>query len=64
MEVNLTYSSPRSGMKGLLDHITGPGATPAELMLQFLPAFGGVIAIYFPQPLVWNGFCPCFVSKS
>ncbi|MDJ0799648.1 MAG: hypothetical protein QNJ51_23015 [Calothrix sp. MO_167.B12] len=44
MESNWTYSSPRSGMKGLLDHITGPGATPAEIMLQFLPAFGGAIA--------------------
>ncbi|MDJ0620537.1 MAG: hypothetical protein QNJ63_28020 [Calothrix sp. MO_192.B10] len=57
MEGNWTYSSPGSGMKGLLDRITGPGATPAELMLQFLPALGGAIAapIYaLTLPVHWT----------
>ena len=59
MEGNLTYSSPRSGMKGLLDRIIGPGATPAELLLQFLPAFGGAIAapIYaLTLPIDWTSW--------
>lgn len=30
--------TPRDGIRGWLDHITGPGATRAELVLQFTPA--------------------------
>ncbi len=59
MEGNLTYSSPRSNMKGLLDRIIGPGATPAELMLQFLPALAGAIAapIYaLTLPVNWTSW--------
>ncbi|MEO0685235.1 MAG: hypothetical protein AAFY76_09370, partial [Cyanobacteria bacterium J06649_11] len=32
------YSAPRSGWVGMIDRFIGPGATPAELWLQFLPA--------------------------
>ena len=39
---------PRKGLPGVLDRFVGPGATPAELMLQFLLPLGaaGVAAIY------------------
>ena len=37
-------SSPRSGLKGLLDRITGPEATRAELLLQFLPPLVAMVA--------------------
>lgn len=43
----LQYQSspaPRSGWKGLLDRLIGPGATPAELSLQFVPSLGAAIA--------------------
>ncbi|MEM6449546.1 MAG: hypothetical protein AAF703_04435 [Cyanobacteria bacterium P01_D01_bin.105] len=35
---------PRSGWKGQLDRFVGPGATPAELLLQLFPSFIAVIA--------------------
>lgn len=43
----LQYQSspaPRSGWKGQLDRLIGPGATPAELILQFVPSVGAAIA--------------------
>lgn len=43
-EVYWTSLSPRSGLKGLLDRLTGPGATPAELVLQFVPTLVAAIA--------------------
>ncbi|WP_416669124.1 hypothetical protein [Egbenema bharatensis] len=39
MNANWTTPSPRTGLKGLLDRFTGPGATPAELIIQFVPPF-------------------------
>ncbi|MGD1911209.1 MAG: hypothetical protein ACFB2X_10230 [Rivularia sp. (in: cyanobacteria)] len=44
MYVNSTNPSPRPGIKGLLDRITGPGATPAELLLQFVPSLVAAVA--------------------
>ena len=38
MHSNGTYPSPRSGWRGWLDRLTGPGATSAELLLQFVPS--------------------------
>lgn len=37
--VNWTFPSPRSGFRGAIDRFIGPGATRAELWLQFAPAF-------------------------
>ena len=39
-----TVSSPRDGLGGLLDRFVGPGATRAELVLQFLPPLVAAIA--------------------
>lgn len=36
--------SPREGMPGLLDRFVGPGATPAELALQFVLPLGAAVA--------------------
>lgn len=36
--------APRSGWQGQLDRFIGPGATPAELVLQLVPAVGAAIA--------------------
>jgi len=39
----------REGPAGLLDRFIGPGATPAELLIQFVPAFvAGVAASLYP----------------
>jgi hypothetical protein len=38
---------PRSGWKGQLDRLIGPGATPAELVLQLVPPVGAAIAAPF-----------------
>lgn len=35
---------PREGMSGLLDRFVGPGATPAELALQFVLPLGAAVA--------------------
>ncbi|MEM6256001.1 MAG: hypothetical protein AAF821_24070 [Cyanobacteria bacterium P01_D01_bin.156] len=48
---------PRKGWKGQLDRLIGPGATPAELVLQLLPAV--VAAIVAPVyaltlPIDWT----------
>lgn len=51
-------SPPRSGRVGYLDRLTGPGATPAELWLQFLPALGALVAapVYaLTLPVQWSG---------
>ena len=37
-------SKPRSGWQGNVDRFIGPGATPAELVLQFVPAVAMAIA--------------------
>ncbi len=37
MSINKNCPSLRPGFPGLLDRITGPGATTAELLLQFIP---------------------------
>lgn len=36
--------SPRGGFGGLVDRLVGPGATKAELLLQFVPAFVAMVA--------------------
>lgn len=49
--------SPRSGFAGVLDRFTGPGATRAELVLQFLPPLIAAIlapAYAISQELDWS----------
>ena len=36
--------SPHGGFGGLVDHLVGPGATKAELVLQFIPALVAMVA--------------------
>ena len=36
--------APRKGWKGQLDRLIGPGATPAEIVLQLVPSVGAAIA--------------------
>ena len=36
--------APRAGWKGQVDRLIGPGATTAELVLQFVPSIGAAIA--------------------
>lgn len=40
--------APRSGWQGQLDRFIGPGATPAEIVLQFVPS---AIAAIFPETI-------------
>lgn len=44
MQITQNISVPRSGWMGMIDRFIGPGATPAELWLQFLPAVIAAIA--------------------
>ncbi len=39
-----TLPTPRAGFTGLIDRLAGPGATPAELTLQFGVAFAAATA--------------------
>lgn len=45
MRIDWTYPDARQGFWGILDQITGPGATSAELALQFIPPLGAAIAV-------------------
>ncbi|MEM7796313.1 MAG: hypothetical protein AAF579_17895 [Cyanobacteria bacterium P01_C01_bin.118] len=61
MQSDVFYSQavPRTGWKGQLDRLIGPGATPAELLLQFVPAV--VAAISAPLyastlPINWTSW--------
>ena len=36
--------SPRSGFDGWVDRLIGPGATPAELLLQLVPSLGAMVS--------------------
>lgn len=59
MYANLTNTSPASGVKGILDRIIGPGATGAELLLQFLPALAAMVATpayALSLPVEWTGW--------
>ncbi|MEM7066540.1 MAG: hypothetical protein AAF572_25655 [Cyanobacteria bacterium P01_B01_bin.77] len=47
----------RSGWQGQLDRFIGPGATPAELVLQLVPSVGAAIAMPLyasTLPIDWN----------
>ena len=47
---------PRSGLAGQWDKFVGPGATAAELWLQFLPVVLPGLALLFMQTLKdWEG---------
>ena len=48
MYINGNCPSPRPGFPGLLDRITGPEATTAELLVQFIPSalFALIAPIY------------------
>ncbi|WP_299488309.1 hypothetical protein [Acaryochloris sp. IP29b_bin.137] len=48
---------PRTGWQGQLDRFIGPGATPAEVILQLVPSLGAAISapIYASTlPIDWN----------
>ncbi|MEM6519011.1 MAG: hypothetical protein AAF722_06715 [Cyanobacteria bacterium P01_C01_bin.70] len=50
---------PRKGWKGQLDRFIGPGATPAEIVLQLIPSAGAAIAapLYASMlPIEWNSW--------
>ncbi|WP_192925007.1 hypothetical protein [Sodalinema gerasimenkoae] len=58
MSTGQRLSPHRSGWVGYLDRLTGPGATAAELWLQFLPALGALVAapVYASTlPMQWSG---------
>jgi len=44
MNPDWRYDQPRDGLGGLLDRLTGPGATSAELLLQLLPSLVAMVA--------------------
>jgi hypothetical protein len=57
--LNINWQLPglRSGIDGGIDRLCGPGATRAELLLQFSVAFGAALAagIYYPlATLDWS----------
>lgn len=58
--------SPRPGLLGQLDRLIGPGATRAELLLQFLPAAAAAIAapVYamIALPIQWTPLQLCLIS--
>lgn len=58
--MNIQGSSvPREGVKGALDRLIGPGATPAEVWLQLLPAIAAAIAATgyaVSLPLAWTSW--------
>ncbi|AOY81094.1 hypothetical protein BJP36_15495 [Moorena producens JHB] len=57
MHSELTCPSPRSGLKGWLDRFTGPGATQAELLIQFVPSLVALVAAptyALTLPIQWS----------
>jgi hypothetical protein len=55
MAINWNFPSPRPGLAGSLDKFIGPGATRAELMLQFgLPALAAIAAPLYASHVVWS----------
>ncbi len=56
-KINWQLPRLRSGIGGGIDRLCGPGATKAELLLQFSVAFGAALAavIYYPhESLDWS----------
>ncbi|MBE7386020.1 MAG: hypothetical protein F6J95_032120 [Leptolyngbya sp. SIO1E4] len=51
--VSWAHPTPRSGWQGALDRFMGPGATRAEVWLQFVPALVAAIAAPF-YALTWS----------
>lgn len=57
MNINWNYPQPRQGISGALDKLIGPGATPAEVWLQVVPAVlaGIVVPVYaIVSSLAWS----------
>lgn len=49
--------SPRNGLAGVVDRLTGPGATNAELLLQLVPSLVAMVAapiFALNQPVQWT----------
>ena len=58
MSINWKYPPPRAGLWGALDIFIGPGATPAEIWLQSVPAvLAGIAAPLYASSsgLGWSG---------
>ncbi|NGP53539.1 hypothetical protein [Thioalkalivibrio sp. XN8] len=58
METEQQLPNPRKGLPGILDRFAGPGATPAELALQFLlplVAAGAAVAYAALAVGAWSG---------
>lgn len=58
LSIEWKYPAPRTGFKGLVDKLVGPGATKAELFLQFSFAiFMGLGMLYYGYTrTAWNGW--------
>lgn len=62
---NLSSPLPRPGLRGQLDRFIGPGATPAEIVLQFVPAVAAAIAApayAMTLPIDWTPLQLGFIS--
>jgi hypothetical protein len=66
MAINWNFPSPRPGLAGALDRFIGPGATRAELALQFgLPALAAIAAPLYASRVVeswsWLQYAVCCI---
>ncbi len=60
-----SLTQPRGGWAGGLDRLAGPGATLAELGLQFIPAVAALAiapAYALTLPVVWTGLQLCLIG--
>jgi len=65
MSIRWDYPPPRKGWRGALDRFIGPGATAAEMWLQFLPPLLAAVAapLYaLHQELEWNALQLAFAA--
>ena len=53
MTINWQFPQPRSGLNGALDKFIGPGATPAEIWLELMPAL--LAAVAAPAWAIFSG---------
>ena len=66
MTINWNFPAPRPGLPGAMDRFIGPGATRAELALQFgLPTLAAIAASFHASYVVsgwsWLQYAVCFV---
>jgi hypothetical protein len=66
MAIDCNFPSPRPGLAGALDKFIGPGATRAELTLQFgVPALAAIAAPLYASHVVeswsWLQYAVCCI---